>query len=199
MADWKRIAEENEIGHPDTLAAYSRLKELRDERTRIADALPEWQTFRGGHFDEPNVFVHTRTNDRIIGGKKTLFAEEIQSDWGQKIFQGARARAESEGLQKGTKEFTDRVGALMSDPEFPKTLGIPDFPFKRSEDWGSVGLKGLIRDAAEGGYEQLAWTPGSVQNARYDLRSRRMILKCRKAATAYHDQCQKRCRGVWAC
>jgi hypothetical protein len=40
--------------------------------------------FTGGHFDEPNVLAHARVNDRMIGNRKTLFAEEIQSDWHQK-------------------------------------------------------------------------------------------------------------------
>jgi hypothetical protein len=39
--------------------------------------------FESSHFDEPNILAHTRLNDRIINGKKTLFVEEIQSDWHQ--------------------------------------------------------------------------------------------------------------------
>lgn len=35
------------------------------------------------HFDEPNIIAHTRLDDRIINGKKTLMVEEIQSDWHQ--------------------------------------------------------------------------------------------------------------------
>lgn len=42
------------------------------------------QTFKGGHFDEPNVLAHARYNTRTIDGDKTLFVEEIQSDWHQK-------------------------------------------------------------------------------------------------------------------
>jgi len=40
-------------------------------------------TYESGHFDEPNILAHTRLNDRIINGKKTLMVEEIQSDWHQ--------------------------------------------------------------------------------------------------------------------
>lgn len=41
--------------------------------------------FTGGHFDEPNVLAHIRFNDRTgPDGKRTLFVEEIQSDWHQK-------------------------------------------------------------------------------------------------------------------
>lgn len=35
-------------------------------------------------FDEPNIVVWTRFNDRKVGDEKVLFIEEIQSDWHQK-------------------------------------------------------------------------------------------------------------------
>ncbi len=38
--------------------------------------------FTGGHYDEPNVLVHTRSNERTTAdGGRTLFIEELQSDW----------------------------------------------------------------------------------------------------------------------
>ena len=40
--------------------------------------------FKSNHWDEPNVLAHVRLNDRMIDGKKTLFIEEVQSDWHQK-------------------------------------------------------------------------------------------------------------------
>jgi hypothetical protein len=40
--------------------------------------------FRSSHWDQPNVLAHIRVNDRTdADGKKVLFVEEIQSDWGQ--------------------------------------------------------------------------------------------------------------------
>jgi hypothetical protein len=39
--------------------------------------------FESSHFDEPNILAHMRVTDRTIDGKKTLFVEEIQSDWHQ--------------------------------------------------------------------------------------------------------------------
>ena len=41
-------------------------------------------TFKSSHYDEPNILAHVRYNDRVIDGKKTLFVEEVQSDWHQK-------------------------------------------------------------------------------------------------------------------
>jgi hypothetical protein len=41
--------------------------------------------FHSGHFDEPNILVHTRSNEREIPGLgKGTFLEEVQSDWHQK-------------------------------------------------------------------------------------------------------------------
>jgi hypothetical protein len=41
------------------------------------------QNFSSSHFDEENILAHLRVNDRVIDGKKTLFVEEVQSDWHQ--------------------------------------------------------------------------------------------------------------------
>ena len=43
------------------------------------------QTFRTGHFDEPNVLAHVRFDDRTgPNGEKVLHIAEVQSDWHQK-------------------------------------------------------------------------------------------------------------------
>lgn len=43
------------------------------------------QPFTESHWDQPNVVAHIRVNDRVdANGKRILFVEEIQSDWGQK-------------------------------------------------------------------------------------------------------------------
>lgn len=40
--------------------------------------------FKSSHFDEANILVHLRMNTRTdADGKKVLFLEEVQSDWGQ--------------------------------------------------------------------------------------------------------------------
>jgi len=41
-------------------------------------------TYKSNHWDQPNILAHIRLNDRVdTDGKKVLFVEEIQSDWGQ--------------------------------------------------------------------------------------------------------------------
>jgi hypothetical protein len=43
----------------------------------------DYGNYESSHFDEPNILAHMRVTDRTIDGKKTLFVEEIQSDWHQ--------------------------------------------------------------------------------------------------------------------
>ena len=47
------------------------------------EALNANPLFRGGHWEEPNVLAHIRTNKRDVGGVRALHAEEFQSDWHQ--------------------------------------------------------------------------------------------------------------------
>lgn len=61
------------------------LEQVWDRRDReAAAAAGEMPEFRHSHWDQPNVLAHFRVNDRTdADGKRVLFVEEIQSDWGQ--------------------------------------------------------------------------------------------------------------------
>lgn len=50
--------------------------------------------YKSSHWSEPNVLAHVRFNERTVDGKRTLFVEEIQSDWHQ------------DGRKKGYKDPT---------------------------------------------------------------------------------------------
>jgi hypothetical protein len=61
------------------------MNQLQPE-TRDVEGLSPFRNrpeFRTTHFDQPNILAHMRVNDRTVDGKKTLFIEEIQSDWHQ--------------------------------------------------------------------------------------------------------------------
>jgi hypothetical protein len=64
-------------------------------------------SFTSSHYDEPNVLAHVRFNDRVdANGKKTLFLEEIQSDWHQKgRKQGYRGQGALSELPEGVKYY----------------------------------------------------------------------------------------------
>lgn len=168
--------------------------------------------FTSPHFDDDaNVLGHVRFNERTVDGKRTLFLEELQSDWHQKGrkqgYEGQEPKISWKALEeKGytierRKAAEDIIGTAYADAEgysyYPKYAGgghitgkpagsiadaqtdavteirsnaprgVPDAPFKKS--WPALMMKRMIRYAAENGYDQVAWTPGSVQNERYDL------------------------------
>lgn len=136
--------------------------------------------FNSSHFDEPNVLAHVRFNDRIApDGSKTLFMEELQSDWHQKgrkegyqvtperrtRMDARRQQIESLGKEASPEqrqEWADIMNELHRSPN-----KVPDAPFKST--WHELAMKRMLRYAAENGYDRVAWTTGEQQAARYDL------------------------------
>jgi hypothetical protein len=205
----------------DSSKIRNQLDALDAEAKRLSDAGdPRWRevsaqrgellrqqsrgTYRSSHFDQPNILAHLRVNDRTVDGKKTLFVEEIQSDWHQagrkrgyltpssrsirdieneaSEVNRERARlineaadlpdsrmdefnvmnAKIQELTVRARELGDEFDAAMR----PKD-NVPDAPFKTS--WHELSLKRAIQEAAEKGYDQIAFTTGKTQAERYDL------------------------------
>jgi len=147
------------------------------------------------HFEQPNILAHMRVDDRTIDGKKTLFIQEIQSDWHQK--------GRKEGYTTGNRSMRDIdkdldavVNELRSKPNvqyaptdadwarYPeltakhdalsaeranatKSNAVPDAPFKKN--WQELAIKRAMQMAAEGGYDRVAFTTGKQQADRYSL------------------------------
>jgi hypothetical protein len=183
MEEWKRLSEEMP-GDPRVVELYGRLSETRRARDQaVVDArelrkAAESQTYRSSHFDQPNILAHLRVNDRTVDGKKTLFVEEIQSDW----HQAGRKKGYKISTDKWNelsnlyqKELTgplsqkeiDRIAELEKLGEQTSRESVPDAPFKTS--WHELSLKRAIQEAAEKGYDQIAFTTGKTQAERYDL------------------------------
>jgi hypothetical protein len=138
--------------------------------------------FRSGHFDQPNILAHMRVNDRVVDGKKTLFIEEVQSDWHQagrkkgyadkdkpwelfdpvsaKVYARFATEAEAKAAKAALPE--EQMGF-----DIGKSDGVPDAPFKTT--WHELALKRAIQEASEKGYDRIAFTTGQTQAARYDL------------------------------
>jgi hypothetical protein len=179
-------------------------KELVSRVSDIATAKMEGN-YKSSHFDEPNVLAHTRLNDRVdSAGKKVLFVEEIQSDWHQagrkkgykegptahevakkELFEykamlddkydGRPATNASPEEKAKWNELSDRYKASFDDEKFD---AVPDAPFKKT--WHEFVLKRLIREAAEKGYDKIAWTTGEQQADRYDLAKQVDEVKAKK-------------------
>jgi hypothetical protein len=157
------------------------------------------QTYQSSHFDEPNILAHTRLNDRIINGKKTLMVEEIQSDWHQA---GRKKGYDTPEVRQNIAKERQR---LLDQKDYYTKLAEPyaaegkDAPpevvegwtiaanklqeLQKVEDnmsnavpnapykknWHELMMKQILNEAVEGGYEGIAFTTGKQQAARYSL------------------------------
>lgn len=145
---------------------------------RFTAAMPNASNeFRHEHWpDVPNVLAHLRMADRTgPNGEKVLHLEEIQSDWGQAgRKQGFRAQKEKmfedliakrDALPEGAERETiqRQINELGSGD-----VGVPTAPYVTStQGWTDLALKRALREAAEGGYDKMVWTPGAEQAKRY--------------------------------
>ena len=141
--------------------------------------------YTGGHYDEPNVLAHIRTNERDVGGRKALHIEEIQSDWHQ---QGQKKGYKGAELPPITPEIQSKINRYMvleqtgnaTDEEalalrrelrpwYPdETRSVPDAPFKKN--WHELAFKRALTEAVnDPSIERLTWTTGAVQADRYNL------------------------------
>lgn len=146
--------------------------------------------FRSSHFDEPNILVHLRVNDRTDSdGKKVLFVEEMQSDWGQKGkkegFDTGNRLPDGMTISKEGNEWVVRSASgeeLVKGPDKEALLneigaqpivqavlqGVPSAPFVEASDaWVELGIKQAVRMAVDGGYDRIAWTTGEQQYNRW--------------------------------
>lgn len=121
-------------------SAYKTRAEADAELKRMAEGLKDWrakqQGYKSSHWDDLNVLAHIRTNDRKdADGKRVLFVEEVQSDWGQdgkkKGFQpsDAQIKANAERSLEIRKRVMDlrKQGFQAPDDETPLSEIDPKF------------------------------------------------------------------------
>lgn len=70
-------------------------------------------------------------------------------------------------------------------PGVAKSRTVPSAPYiTNTQHWTDLGLKRALREAAEGGYDKMIWTPGAEQAARYDLSKHIDSIKYHPAVTS---------------
>ena len=166
------------------------------QRTMLTDAAG---TFKSGHWDEPNILAHIRVNDRTdADGKRVLFVEEIQSDWGQqgkkqgfkpgaagqRRFQELGAEWDSlarialgpsltEDAIKAREQARQRQAQIsdeMNAISDAERDGLPGGPFVTKTDaWLSLALKRIVKMAVDEGYDRVAFINGEQSAERYSL------------------------------
>jgi hypothetical protein len=184
--------------HIKPLESYAddpRMMEMfRNKYDAEAKNMPKEVSFKSSHWNDPNVLAHLRMSDRTgPNGEKILHVEEIQSDWGQK------GKKEGFGFAPGEREASEQKMSQLADQRdqlrlsnTPEALaeaeaiqaqilqisregntkldGVPPAPYvTNTQAWTDLALKRALREAAEGGYDKLVWTPGAEQAKRYSL------------------------------
>ncbi len=159
---------------------------LRDEYERLRDAVAaakrgDQYQYQSPHFDEPNVLVHTRSNERTLPtGERGRFLEEVQSDWHQTGKEKGYATA-NPTISDAKRFFgiSDEKWGAMDDVAretyleelitWKQNTGfVPDAPFKDS--WQDLGFKQQLLEVSDDPtLDWIGWTSGKTQAARYDL------------------------------
>ncbi|CAB4179024.1 hypothetical protein UFOVP1022_31 [uncultured Caudovirales phage] len=174
----------------------------RPQEERLANhikPLNNARDFESSHFDEPNILAHTRVNDRIINGKKTLMVEEIQSDWHQagrkkgydtpevrqRIFEERqKLMDQKKHFEELAKPYTDLgkdappeiVDGWTQAANGMQELQKIENGMRNSvpnapfkKNWHEQQVKQILDMAAKGDYDAIAFTTGKQQAERYNL------------------------------
>ena len=169
-------------------AADIRTTQVETQASRLAK--PEG-VYNSSHWDQPNVLAHIRLNDRVDAeGAKTLFVEELQSDWGQEGKKKGFAGPELEKLNAAKREYEALVVKKINNPRSlsaeenarikelqpivagkgPAVNGVPRAPFvDKTDKWLTLALKRVMVMAAQEGYDRVAFINGEQSAERYDL------------------------------
>jgi hypothetical protein len=154
--------------------------------------------YQSGHFDEPNILAHMRVNDRMIDGKKSLFVEEIQSDWHQQGRKKGYATPEGKERQSEIRielnmlskdaaklRAQKNVVSVQEEPQIDARLqeinkkteelryelnNIGEVPdAPYKKNWQEMAMRRAIQMAVDEGYDRVAFTTGKQQAERYSL------------------------------
>jgi len=121
----------------------------------------------------------------IIENKLQPGAEFMNPSWRTK-----EGKVDPRAVTPSYVEFLEKNGTIS--PDEAKTLqswnkargfdasGVPTAPYvTNTAAWTDLAIKRALREAAEGGYDRLVWTPGAEQAKRYDLSKQisRLVLE----------------------
>lgn len=136
--------------------------------------------------DREDIVAHIRVKDRRSNTGNVLYVEELQSDWAQ------RGRKYGVGDPNPAPEIKkvdypetgetayrvlDREYAALEDAQnaakniYDQNIEkrVPTGPFiDKTESWTELAMRRIIREAADGNYDYIAWTPGDVQVDRWN-------------------------------
>lgn len=118
------------------------------------------------------------TEYRSIERELGIFQEETSEEW-QKL----RAQREVGAItEEGSARLLEinavgsEIGRRLSESrrkrdDLRKRMdeGLPDMPYKKTDQWVGMAMRRVLKMAADGGYSRVAWVTGEQSADRYDL------------------------------
>jgi hypothetical protein len=194
-AKLSRLSQKVDSGEIDY---YSNPEEWNQYKTLIDKSSKRYTgedtNFKSAHFDPLNIVAHIRFNERTdVDGKRVLFIDELQSDWGQKGkkegFSKVADKSELDAMKEEMSALNMRelTGPQLTQTEYVRldelikltkagvastanTPGVPSSPFVTdTKAWTALALKRMVSYAAENGFDKIAWATGLQQAERFKL------------------------------
>lgn len=103
-----------------------------------------------------------------------LKINEGEHDW-QAVAPDGRSAKVGKGVAKSEQDARDYLARYLnktaaeknSEARIAHADKVPNAPFKKT--WDELSIKHALTEAIKNGYDQISWTPGEAQAARYDL------------------------------
>jgi len=151
QSDWGQGGRDSGwASHPDTVDAwYAKKNEIKKQ---IKDLTDRQQKIGYGSFPEYDGSISPAEYQRQLNSHYDQFSQAPE-------------------FIENSKKIRDLSDALREhDRVQPKTSGKFPAPYvQNTQSWTDLALKRALKEAAEGGYDKLVWTPGAEQAKRYDL------------------------------
>jgi hypothetical protein len=184
--DAQIAATKNVIG--PVYGAYTQPGEKGNYREVVLtlDGQDATDAYKSSHWAMNNPLVHVRMTDRALpSGEKALFVEEIQSDWHQagrkegykktnetnqqlEELKALRAQALADGNEREAGFLAQEMQDIRDEL---RELGkaVPEAPFKKTQEWAELGLKRVIQEAVDKGYDRVVMVRGQQAADNFDL------------------------------
>lgn len=185
-------------GTRDIFDSREAAEEEQKHVSDIFDKRRPAEKFKGGfqssHFDQPNILAHIRFDERTdADGKRVLFIQELQSDWGQtgkkkgfdneKKFESLIQQRDTTQDETERQRLQDEINAMGRNMD----KGVPSAPFVTKTDaWVSLALKRMVRYAAENGFDSVAFINGDQAADLYDLSKQVDSVRANKDSGKYN-------------
>jgi hypothetical protein len=158
----------------DNILAFTRLKDRVDSDGKkvlfVEEIQSDWHQDgrkKGYKFDEQDLIAEAKKlrkerEDFFKEQPPTTTADEFTDDLFKLSDEDFKAKYPP---NTRIEEIDKRVGEI--EKMLRENKGVPDAPFKKT--WHEMVFRRVLRMAAEGGYDRVAWTTGEQQNERYKL------------------------------